>query len=88
MSAGLLSILLVFAVPLVSVVKAYSRLVYERQTLESVVAARQGAASAAARWSDGHAIEKLVASAFSFRPATLLRSTRHVAEREPVAVTL
>ena len=32
--------------------------------------------------------ENLVASAFSFRPATLLRSTRSVAEREPVAVTL
>jgi LemA protein len=197
MSAGLLSLLLVFAVPLVWVVLAYNRLVglrnalrngfaqidvqlkrrhdlvpglvdvartyltHERQTLESVVAARQGAASArasaAARWSDGHAIERLdaaesvlsgavrrlfvvveshpdlkadatlahlieelvstenrigsarqvyndsvtdynngverfpenlVALSFSFRSAILLRSTRSVAEREPVAVTL
>jgi LemA protein len=36
----------------------------------------------------GRIPENLVASAFSFRPATLLRSTRSVAEREPVAVTL
>ena len=144
---------------LVDVARAY--LTHERQTLESVVAARQGAASArasaAARWSDGHAIERLdaaesvlssvvgrlfavveshpdlkadatlahlteelvstenrigfarqayhdsvtdynngverfpenlVASAFTFRPATVLRATRSVAEREPVAVTL
>ncbi len=196
MSAGLLSLLLFFAVPLVWVVLAYNRLVglrnalrngfaqldvqlkrrhdlvpelvdvarsylaHERQMLESVVAARQVAASArasaAARWSDGHAIERLdaaesvlssalrrlfavgeshldlkadatlahhieelvstenrigfarqvyndsvtdynkgverfpenlVASSFSFRSAILLRSTRSVAEREPVAVT-
>jgi len=197
MSAGLLSLLLLVAVPLVWVALAYNRLVglrnalrngfaqidvqlkrrhdlvpglvdvarayltHERQTLESVVAARQGAASArasaAARWSDAQAIEKLdaaesvlsgavgrlfavveahpelkadatlerlteelvstenrigfarqayndsvtdynngverfpenlVASAFAFKPATLLHSTRSVAEREPVAVTL
>ena len=46
---------------LVDVARAYLK--HERQTLESVVAARQGAASArasaAARWTDPQAIERL-----------------------------
>lgn len=45
---------------------ARSRLAHERGTLDAVVAARQGAASArasaAARWSDPHAIERLDAA--------------------------
>jgi LemA protein len=99
MSVGLLSFLLLLAVPLLWAVMAYNRLVglrnalrnafaqidvqlkrrhdlvpglvevaraylaHERQTLEAVVAARQGAAaaraSAAARWPDAAAIDKL-----------------------------
>ncbi len=102
MSAGLLSFLLVLAVPLAWAVLAYNRLVglrnglrnafaqidvqlkrrhdlvpglvevaraylrHERATLESVVAARQGAAaaraSAAARWPDAHAVDRLDAA--------------------------
>lgn len=49
---------------LVEVAQAY--LVHERRTLESVVAARQGAAaarsSAAARWPDAHAVDRLDAA--------------------------
>jgi LemA protein len=102
MSAGLLSFLLVLAVPLVWTALAYNRLVglrnalrnafaqidvqlkrrhdlvpglvdvaraylkHERMTLESVVAARQGAAaaraSAAVRWPDAHAVDRLDAA--------------------------
>ncbi len=102
MSAGLLSFLLVLAVPLAWTALAYNRLVglrngtrnafaqidvqlkrrhdlvpglvevarahlkHERSTLESVVAARQGAAaaraSAAARWPDALAVDRLDAA--------------------------
>ncbi len=102
MSAGLLSFLLVLAVPLAWTALAYNRLVglrnglrnafaqidvqlkrrhdlvpglvevaraylkHERATLESVVAARQGAAaaraSAAARWPDPRAVDRLDAA--------------------------
>ena len=84
MSAGLLCLLLVFAVTLVwvteALVSAENRIGFARRAYnESVTDYTKGVERFP---------ENLVATACSFRPATLLRSTRSIGEREPVAVTL